>query len=102
MSLVTPSHCNSIWKIRRLIGRNDPALGGQSPNELDLSISGSGGYHGDDMRSKRANVHISGSGRAVLAASEELNAGVSGSGSIEYVGWVRIVGTWVHPEGAAP
>jgi Putative auto-transporter adhesin, head GIN domain len=55
-------------------------------NDLDLSISGSGGYRGEDMRSKRATIDISGSGGAVIAASETLKAHVSGSGSIEYIG----------------
>jgi hypothetical protein len=55
-------------------------------NYLDLRISGSGGYRGEDMRSKRATIGVSGSGGAVIAASETLRADVSGSGSIEYVG----------------
>jgi hypothetical protein len=57
-----------------------------SASDLDLRISGSGGYRGEDMRSKRATIHISGSGGAVIAASETLQADVSGSGSIEYIG----------------
>src|ERR1700730_10817374 len=55
-------------------------------NDLDLRISGSGGYRGEDMRSRRATIDISGSGGAVIAASETLKADVSGSGSIEYLG----------------
>jgi hypothetical protein len=55
-------------------------------NDLDLSISGSGGYRGEDMRSKRATIDITGSGAAVIAASETLQADVSGSGSIQYIG----------------
>jgi hypothetical protein len=55
-------------------------------NDLELRISGSGGYRGAAMGSKRATIDISGSGSAVIAASETLKADVSGSGSIEYVG----------------
>src|ERR1700730_14194234 len=43
-------------------------------NDLDLGISGSGGYRGEDMRSKRATIDISGSGGAVIAARETLKA----------------------------
>jgi putative autotransporter adhesin-like protein len=38
------------------------------------------------LKAKRAVVGISGSGRAVIAAHETLNANVSGSGSVEYIG----------------
>ena len=69
----------------RISGSGDVSAQGTA-NELDLSISGSGGYRGEEMRSKRATVGISGSGRAVLAADETLSADVSGSGSIEYLG----------------
>src|SRR5216684_1549417 len=55
-------------------------------DDLDLSISGSGGYRGEELKTKRATVGISGSGRAVIAVNETLNANVSGSGSIEYSG----------------
>jgi hypothetical protein len=55
-------------------------------NDLNLAISGSGSYQGDQMTGRRANVRISGSGSAVIAASERLNADVSGSGSVEYIG----------------
>jgi putative autotransporter adhesin-like protein len=55
-------------------------------DDLDLGISGSGGYRGDELKAKRAVVGISGSGRAVIAANETLNANVSGSGSVEYIG----------------
>jgi putative autotransporter adhesin-like protein len=66
-------------------GSGDVSADGTA-GDLDLSISGSGGYRGEHMRSKRATVDISGSGAAVIAASETLKADVSGSGSIEYIG----------------
>jgi hypothetical protein len=55
-------------------------------DELNVGISGSGRYRGDTLRTKQARVDISGSGSALLAVSEKLDANVSGSGSIEYVG----------------
>ena len=54
--------------------------------DLALSISGSGRYLGEDMRSNRASVHVSGSGGAVMAVSETLDVNVSGSGAIGYIG----------------
>jgi hypothetical protein len=69
----------------RISGSGDIAAQGTA-NDLDLSISGSGAYRGEEMKSKRATAGISGSGRAVLAVDQTLNANVSGSGSIEYIG----------------
>ena len=69
----------------RISGSGDVAAQG-SANDLDLSISGSGAYRGDEMKTKRATAGLSGSGRAVVAVDETLNASVSGSGSIEYIG----------------
>lgn len=69
----------------RISGSGDIAAQGTA-NDLDLTISGSGAYRGEEMKSKRATAGISGSGRAVIAVDETLNANVSGSGSIEYVG----------------
>lgn len=69
----------------KISGSGDVSLQGTA-NDLDLSISGSGGYRGEDLKSKRAEVGISGSGRAVIAVDELLDASVSGSGSIDYIG----------------
>ena len=54
--------------------------------DLEINISGSGEYQGESMHSQRAQVDISGSGSAVVAASNKLDAVVSGSGSVAYVG----------------
>jgi hypothetical protein len=61
-----------------------------SARDLDVVVSGSGGYRGDGMRSTRARVHVSGSGDALVAASDTLEADVSGSGTIEYIGFPRV------------
>src|SRR5579864_4233744 len=72
--------------LRIEISGSGEVLAQGTTNDLDLSISGSGGYRGEDMRSKRTTIDISGSGGAVIATSETLKANVSGSGSIEYIG----------------
>jgi len=56
----------------------------------DVSISGSGKYNAYDLSSRKADVCISGSGRAELAAEEELQADVSGSGRVYYAGNPRV------------
>jgi putative autotransporter adhesin-like protein len=56
-------------------------------DQVRIRISG---YHGQDLKSKRAQATISGSGTAIVNASEALDADVSGSGSIEYLGEPRL------------
>ena len=50
------------------------------------SFGGSGAFRGDSLRSKRAEIDISGSGSAVVAVAEKLDVDVSGSGSVSYIG----------------
>ena len=52
----------------------------------DVRISGAGSYHGDDLASNTARAVISGTGSAHLRVSEQLDARVSGVGSIVYSG----------------
>lgn len=51
-----------------------------------VSISGSGKLRADDLRVETYNIHISGSGSCRIYASKEIDASVSGSGSIYYKG----------------
>jgi hypothetical protein len=69
----------------RISGSGDVAGQGVA-DDLDLRISGSGSYRGPELKSKRARVGVSGSGSAVINASDTLNADISGSGTVEYVG----------------
>ncbi len=52
----------------------------------DVRISGAGSYRGDDLASVTARAVISGTGSAHLRVSEQLDARVSGVGSIVYSG----------------
>jgi hypothetical protein len=54
--------------------------------QLEVGISGSGNYAGEDLVASVGDVQISGSGTAVVNVADELDAGVSGSGRIEYLG----------------
>ena len=53
---------------------------------LDVEISGSGRYAGANLAAAVATVDVSGSGHAVVNATDELDADVSGSGTVEYIG----------------
>ena len=65
----------------RISGSGDVS-GQGTANDLDLRISGSGSYRGEALKSKQATVGVSGSGNALISASETLHANVSGSGTI--------------------
>jgi len=69
----------------RISGSGDVS-GQGTAQDLELRISGSGSYRGQDIKSQRATVGVSGSGNAVVSASDTLKADVSGSGTIEYIG----------------
>jgi hypothetical protein len=51
-----------------------------------MTISGSGSIDASDLPATTVTVVISGSGDAVVNATEELDAQIRGSGSIEYIG----------------
>jgi hypothetical protein len=55
-------------------------------DQLDAASSGSGSYEGRDLESERAKVSVTGSGNATVRVSDSLDAIVSGSGSIRYIG----------------
>jgi hypothetical protein len=59
---------------------------GGSTDHLNLTLSGTGTFQGDDLAAKTANVTCSGVGNAIVKVSEKLKANVSGVGSIEYIG----------------
>ena len=57
-----------------------------SADRQEVSIEGSGKYSGGGLKAKSVSINITGSGDAVVAASEELEVNVAGSGSIKYIG----------------
>ncbi|MGE5249108.1 MAG: head GIN domain-containing protein [Bacteroidota bacterium] len=55
-------------------------------DEVSLTISGLGSLNAPELDSLSANIRISGSGSATLGVKDQLNAMVSGAGSIYYYG----------------
>jgi hypothetical protein len=52
----------------------------------ELTISGSGKYFSKKLKSDRAEVNISGSGKVEVNAAKELDISISGSGNLYYIG----------------
>lgn len=57
-----------------------------SAEDLNLNISGFGDFNGEDLEGQTANVNISGAGSATVWVEEDLDATISGAGSINYYG----------------
>jgi hypothetical protein len=57
-----------------------------SVDMLVLNLSGVGSFQGENFKTKQATVRHDGVGSAVVNVSEQLDATVSGVGSVEYIG----------------
>jgi len=57
-----------------------------STDHLNVTLAGTGTFQGEDFAVKTANVTCSGIGNAIVQVSEKLDANISGTGSIEYIG----------------
>jgi len=66
-------------------GSGEAAVDGEV-EDLRVTVSGSGRFRGEGLQSRRARVDISGSGGARVAPRDTLDAIVSGSGFVQYVG----------------
>lgn len=55
-----------------------------------ITISGSGRFNGKNLKSKTADIRVSGSGGIAIHAEDQLNASLSGSGNIRYSGNARV------------
>ncbi len=55
-------------------------------DEQEINILGSGTYQAQNLRSKESTIDVAGAGSAVVNVSEELDAEISGVGSVEYIG----------------
>ena len=53
---------------------------------LDVSISGSGAFEGGALVAATGTVSVSGSGEALVNVTDDLDADVSGSGTVGYIG----------------
>lgn len=62
-------------------------------DQVKVRISGSGKVLAADLKTRRADVRIAGSGDVQLQVSEELDANISGSGSVSYRGNPKKINT---------
>ena len=68
-----------------IAGAGDLDLTGEC-DRLDLSITGTGGFAGEAFEVATADIDISGSGKVVVNASDELVVRITGSGDVGYLG----------------
>ena len=66
-------------------GAGNVRMDGKS-DEQEINISGSGIYQAKDLQSKEVKIDVAGAGSAIVNVSEELDAEISGVGSVEYIG----------------
>lgn len=69
----------------RISGSGDVEATGTT-GELDVGVSGSGSYRGEDLVASVGTVSVSGSGSVLVNVTDDLTASVSGSGRVEYIG----------------
>ena len=58
-----------------------------------ITVAGSGGFDGSNLRSSVSNIKVSGSGNVSIDVDHELNALLSGSGRIRYSGNANVNST---------
>ncbi|EHQ26639.1 head GIN domain-containing protein [Mucilaginibacter paludis] len=79
-------------------GSGDVKLSGRADNAA-VSLSGSGDYSARDLVTASTAVRVSGSGDAVVNASQKIDASVSGSGDIRYTGEAKQISSDSHGSG---
>lgn len=73
----------------KLPGAGNIKLGGNAELQ-EVSVSGAGAYSSRKLESKSARVSITGVGKAIVWAVDDLDVSVSGLGSVEYYGKPRV------------
>jgi putative autotransporter adhesin-like protein len=76
----------AVESLEALISGSGELTVAGTASRQDVRISGSGNYRGADLKSEEARVRVGGSGSAEVDASDTLNAEISGSGDIIYIG----------------
>lgn len=61
-------------------------IAGGEVEEQDITITSSGGYHARNLQSDQASVRLSSSGSATIRVRDHLQAHLSSSGGVRYVG----------------
>ena len=80
-------------------GASSLHLAGETKS-LDMEMSGASKVESEDLRAERVTISLSGAGEADVYASEELNAEVSGAGSVSYSGDPKTVNKHVSGVGS--
>ena len=70
-------------------GSGDITVSGEADAQK-IAVSGSADYKGESFKTKDTSISISGSGKAVVAASNLLDVQVSGSGDVKYIGEPKV------------
>lgn len=73
----------------KLPGAGNIKLGGNAELQ-EVSVSGAGAYSSRKLESQSARVSITGVGKAIVWAVDDLDVSVSGLGSVEYYGKPRV------------
>ena len=95
---VKAEHLDGAALAVTIVGSADAKLAGRS-DELTLTIKGSGDVDAGGLAAKRAKVVMSGSGGATVNASDTLDAHMSGSGDLRYLGSPKVTKD-VHGSGS--
>ncbi|HEY0547199.1 MAG TPA: head GIN domain-containing protein [Pyrinomonadaceae bacterium] len=80
-------------------GASSLNLAGETKS-LSLDMSGASKVESEGLRAERVTISLSGAGKASVYASEELNAEVSGAGSVSYAGDPKTVNKHVSGVGS--
>lgn len=82
-----------------LVGSDTLYVVGEA-DELELSLSGAGKIHANELKARKVSISVTGAGTADVYASESLEAGVTGVGTIDYYGNPKDVNTSITGIGA--
>lgn len=80
-------------------GASNIEISGET-KRLDMDLSGASKVDTESLRAERVTIDMSGAGKANVYASEELNAEVSGVGSVTYTGDPKVVNPKVSGVGS--
>jgi len=73
-------------RMKLVLGGSGTISAAGAADQQEIVLAGSGAYQGGNLKGKDVSINIMGSGDAVLAASQKLDATIMGSGSIKYIG----------------
>ena len=66
-------------------GSADISISGEADSQK-IAVSGTADYKADNFKTKDTSISISGSGKAVIAASNQLDVQIAGTGDVKYIG----------------